>query len=81
MKQGQRAKALASEIGSYHLNINIDTLVNALQKLFTGITGRTPQFKTEGGSSSGESSIAKHSGETSNGHQLSIRADVTLGSQ
>ncbi len=46
----QRAKALASEIGSYHLNINIDTLVNALQKLFTGITGRTPQFKTEGGS-------------------------------
>ncbi len=46
----QRAKQLASEIGSYHLNINIDTLVNALKKLFTGITGKTPQFKTEGGS-------------------------------
>ena len=46
----QRAKELAHEIGSYHLNINIDSLVNALRKLFTGITGKTPQFKTEGGS-------------------------------
>ena len=46
----QRSKQLASEIGSYHLNINMDTLVNALRKLFTGITGKTPQFKTEGGS-------------------------------
>ena len=46
----QRAKQLASEIGSYHLNINIDTVVNALKKLFTGITGKTPQFKTDGGS-------------------------------
>lgn len=46
----QRAKQLASEIGSYHLNINIDSLVNTLQKLFIGITGKTPQFKTEGGS-------------------------------
>lgn len=46
----QRAKQLANEIGSYHLNINIDSLVNALKKLFTGITGKTPHFKTEGGS-------------------------------
>ena len=46
----QRAKQLASEIGSYHLNINMESLVVALRKLFTGITGKTPQFKTEGGS-------------------------------
>ena len=45
-----RAKQLASEIGSYHLNINMESLVGALRKLFTGITGKTPQFKTEGGS-------------------------------
>ncbi len=46
----QRSKQLAKEIGSYHLNINIDPLIHALQKLFIGITGKTPQFKTEGGS-------------------------------
>jgi len=44
-----RAKQLASEIGSYHLDINIESLVKALRKLFTGITGKTPQFKTDGG--------------------------------
>lgn len=46
----QRAKQLASEIGSYHLNIDIDSLVSNLRKLFSNITGKTPQFKTEGGS-------------------------------
>ena len=46
----QRAKQLASEIGSYHLNIDMESLVGALRKLFIGITGKTPQFKTEGGS-------------------------------
>ena len=46
----QRAKQLASEIGSYHLNIDIDSLVSNLRKLFSNITGKTPRFKTEGGS-------------------------------
>ena len=46
----KRAKELASEIGSYHLNINMESLVVALHKLFTNITGKTPKFKTEGGS-------------------------------
>ncbi|MYG00388.1 NAD(+) synthase [Candidatus Poribacteria bacterium] len=44
-----RAKQLASEIGSYHLDINIELLVSALRKLFSGITGKTPKFKTDGG--------------------------------
>ncbi len=46
----RRAKELASEIGSYHLNINMESLVIAMHKLFTSITGKTPKFKTEGGS-------------------------------
>lgn len=46
----KRAKQLAEEIGAYHLNINMDGLVNALQSLFTRITQKTPQFKVEGGS-------------------------------
>lgn len=46
----KRAKQLAEQIGAYHLNINMDGLVNALQTLFIRITQRTPRFKVEGGS-------------------------------
>ena len=45
----KRAKLLAEQIGAYHLNINMDGLVNALQTLFTRITQKTPRFKVEGG--------------------------------
>ena len=45
----KRAKQLAEEIGAYHLNINMDGLVNALQSLFTRITQKTPRFKIAGG--------------------------------
>ncbi|MCI0396675.1 MAG: NAD(+) synthase [Chloroflexi bacterium] len=46
----KRAKALATQIGASHLEINIDTAVTAITKLFTKFTGRTPQFKVHGGS-------------------------------
>ena len=46
----KRAKQLAEQIGSDHLDINMDGLVNALQSLFTRITHRKPKFKVEGGS-------------------------------
>ena len=46
----KRAKQLAEQIGSYHLDINMDGLVSALQSLFTRITHRKPKFKVEGGS-------------------------------
>ena len=45
----KRAKQLAEQIGSHHLDINMDGLVNALQSLFTRITHRKPKFKVEGG--------------------------------
>lgn len=45
----KRAKQLAEQIGAYHLNINMDALVTALQKLFTRITQKKPRFKVEGG--------------------------------
>ena len=45
----KRAKQLAAQIGAYHLNINMDGLVNALRTLFTRITQKTPRFKVEGG--------------------------------
>ena len=45
----KRAKHLAEQIGAYHLDINMDGLVNALQSLFTRITQKTPRFKVEGG--------------------------------
>ena len=41
----QRADQLAVEIGSDHLNANVDIAVDAMAKLFSVITGKTPKFK------------------------------------
>lgn len=46
----ERAKILAAEIGSYHVDMNIDTAVSAITTLFTTVTGKTPKFKVHGGS-------------------------------
>lgn len=45
----RRAKKLAEQIGAYHLDINIDRVVTSLTKLFEKVTGKTPQFKVNGG--------------------------------
>lgn len=44
-----RAQSMAEEIGAYHLNVDIDTVVGALLTLFTTLTGKRPQFKVNGG--------------------------------
>ena len=49
-----RAKTLTDQIGSYHLSVNIDSVVAALYALFVGITGKTPKFKVEGWNGGGE---------------------------
>lgn len=46
----ERAKHLANTIGSYHLDISIQSVVQALQTLFTAVTGKVPQFQAYGGS-------------------------------
>ncbi|NXP87166.1 NADE synthetase, partial [Passerina amoena] len=46
-----RAKLLAEQIGSYHINLNIDAAVKAVVGIFSVVTGRTPQFSVYGGSS------------------------------
>lgn len=45
-----RAKALAAKIGSYHIDMNIDTLVEAVISVFEVATGKKPIFKIFGGS-------------------------------
>ncbi|XP_062539690.1 glutamine-dependent NAD(+) synthetase isoform X1 [Armigeres subalbatus] len=45
----QRATSLANQIGSYHLEINIDGAVSALLAIFNTVTGMKPLFKTQGG--------------------------------
>lgn len=45
-----RAKELAAEIGSYHIDFNFDTVVTALMNLFTVVTNFQPRFKVHGGS-------------------------------
>lgn len=44
-----RAKALAADIGAYHIDMNIDTVVSALTNLFTAVTNFQPRFAVHGG--------------------------------
>ncbi|XP_060796927.1 glutamine-dependent NAD(+) synthetase-like isoform X1 [Neoarius graeffei] len=46
-----RAKELAAQIGSNHLNINIDTAVKGLLGIFSMVMGKWPNFRANGGSS------------------------------
>ncbi|GAB1212982.1 hypothetical protein ATERTT37_002131 [Aspergillus terreus] len=46
----QRAKALSTDIGSYHIDFNFDTVVTAITNLFTVVTNFQPKFKVHGGS-------------------------------
>ncbi len=46
----RRAKNLAQEIGAYHLDVNIDSVVDALVNLFVRIVEKKPKFKVHGGS-------------------------------
>ncbi|GJE90327.1 glutamine-dependent NAD(+) synthetase [Phanerochaete sordida] len=45
-----RAKALAESIGSYHTDLNMDTVVTAVRNLFAMVTGIKPSFRVHGGS-------------------------------
>ncbi|KAI9295618.1 glutamine-dependent NAD(+) synthetase with GAT domain-containing protein [Neoconidiobolus thromboides FSU 785] len=46
----QRAAKLAEEIGSYHLDFNMDNVISSILALFTLVTGNTPKFSVHGGS-------------------------------
>lgn len=46
----QRAKDLANAIGSYHTDLNMDTVVTAVRELFAMVTGVKPKFRAHGGS-------------------------------
>ncbi|KAI8072698.1 hypothetical protein BC940DRAFT_339223 [Gongronella butleri] len=45
-----RAKSLADTIGAYHTDLNMDTVVQSIQSLFSFVTGKTPAFRVHGGS-------------------------------
>ncbi|GFY95518.1 Glutamine-dependent NAD(+) synthetase [Actinidia chinensis var. chinensis] len=45
-----RAKLLADEIGSWHLDVCIDGVIAALLSLFQTLTGKRPRYKVDGGS-------------------------------
>lgn len=45
----QRAKKLAEALGTYHLDINIDTVVTAVTSLFNVVTLFSPQYTVHGG--------------------------------
>ncbi|KAM4596990.1 glutamine-dependent NAD(+) synthetase isoform 1-T1 [Fundulus diaphanus] len=45
-----RARDLAGQIGSAHMNISIDMAVKGILGIFSVVTGRWPQFRANGGS-------------------------------
>lgn len=45
-----RAKVLANEIGSWHLDVPIDSVISSLLSLFQTLTGKRPRYKVDGGS-------------------------------
>ncbi|KAF2830818.1 NAD synthetase 1 [Ophiobolus disseminans] len=47
-----RAKNLSTDIGSYHIDMNIDLMVSAFEQTFTKSTGFEPKFESLGGSAS-----------------------------
>ncbi|KAF5181473.1 Glutamine-dependent NAD(+) synthetase, partial [Thalictrum thalictroides] len=47
-----RAKVLSDEIGSWHLDVCIDSVISALLSLFQTVTGKRPRYKVDGGSNS-----------------------------
>lgn len=46
----KRAKQLSEAIGSYHIDLNMDTVVAAVRNLFGFVTGVQPRFRSHGGS-------------------------------
>uniref|UniRef100_A0A8C0XWI1 Glutamine-dependent NAD(+) synthetase n=1 Tax=Castor canadensis TaxID=51338 RepID=A0A8C0XWI1_CASCN len=46
-----RARELAQQIGSYHIDLSIDTAVKAVVGIFSLVTGKSPLFAVHGGSS------------------------------
>lgn len=40
-----RATRLARQIGSYHINCKVDSIVEAMASLFTAITGKQARFR------------------------------------
>ncbi|KAJ5176837.1 Glutamine-dependent NAD(+) synthetase [Penicillium canariense] len=44
-----RAKRLAQDIGSYHIDFNFDTVVTAIMNVFTVVTNFQPRFRFHGG--------------------------------
>lgn len=48
-KTTSRAKRLGETIGSYHLSITIDLMVDAVIKVFSMTTGKTPRYSSQGG--------------------------------
>lgn len=47
-----RAKALSRDIGAYHVDLNMDSVVTALTNMFTLVTDFRPHFTVHGGSKS-----------------------------
>jgi len=84
-----RAKELSNEIGSYHIDLNMDTVVASVQALFSLVTNRTPRFKVHDGSQAENLALqniqvppildSNDTGSLANGFSLLICSITSLG--
>ncbi|XXQ37110.1 Glutamine-dependent NAD(+) synthetase [Plasmodiophora brassicae] len=45
----ERAKAIAGEVGSYHIDLDIDSVVDSFLNVFAMATSKMPRFRSSGG--------------------------------
>ena len=76
-----RAKKLAQQIGSYHLNVNIDSIVAAMLSLFIRLTQKTPRFKVEGGTASENTALQNIQAAPAHGVHLFSGATAAVGAR
>jgi len=88
----ERAKELSNEIGGYHIDLNMDSLVASVQSLFSLVTNKTPRFKVHGGSQAENLALQNIQvteneesrtdlGTIEDGHCIFVRATSSLGSR
>jgi hypothetical protein len=88
-----RAKELSETIGSYHIDLNMDTVVTSVQSLFSFVTAKRPRFKVHGGSQAENLALQNiqvgpwyglyadqsQTGQVKNGARVSLRPAAAVG--
>ena len=76
-----RARLLAEQIGAHHLDVNIDSVVEALVNLFVRVTETKPKFKLHGGTNAENLALQNIQATAADGVGLHAGAAAPLGAR